>query len=79
MPDIYTNAWYDELKDLLNRNPEMEKSAPSGEFKVFGELRGDGRSPYLREGERLFFVVLMNDGKCTDYYEVAELPPAQSV
>jgi putative sterol carrier protein len=75
MPDIYTTEWYDELKDLLNRNPDMAKSAPGGEFKVFGELRGDGRSPYLSEGERLFFVVLMNDGKCTDYYEVGDPPP----
>ena len=75
MPHIYTNAWYDELKDLLNRNPDMEKSAPRGEFKVFGELQGDGQSPYLGDGERLFFVVLVNDGKCTDYYEVSDPPP----
>ena len=38
MPDIYTNAWYDELKDLLNRNPDMEKSAPKGPLKVLGRL-----------------------------------------
>jgi len=75
MPDIYTTEWYDELKDLLNRNPDMAKSAPGGELKVFGELRGEGRSPYLGEGEQRFFVVLLDDGKCTDYYEVDEPPP----
>jgi putative sterol carrier protein len=75
MPDIYTNAWYDELKDLLNRNPEMAKSAPKGPLKVLGVLRGDGRSPYLGEGEQRLFVVLLDDGKCTEYYEVDEPPP----
>ena len=76
MPDIYTTEWYDELKDLLNRNPDLAKSAPSGELKVLGEFHGDGRSPYLSEGERRFFVVHLNDGKCTDYHQVDE-PPAR--
>jgi putative sterol carrier protein len=75
MPDIYTTEWYDELKDLLNRNPDMEKSAPKGPLKVLGRLFGDGRSPYLSEGKQRFFVVLLNDGKCTEYYEVDEPPP----
>jgi putative sterol carrier protein len=75
MPDIYTTEWYDELKDLLNRNPDMEKSAPKGPLKVLGQFLGDGPSPYLAEGDRQFFVVLLDDGTCTDYYEVAEPPP----
>jgi putative sterol carrier protein len=75
MPDIYTTEWYDELKDLLNRNPDMAKSAPKGPLKVLGRLFGDGSSPYLSEGEQRFFVVLLDDGKCTEYYEVAEAPP----
>jgi putative sterol carrier protein len=75
MPDIYTTEWYDELKDLLNRNPDLAKSAPSGELKVLGEFHGDGRSPYLEQGEQRFFVVHLCDGRCTDYYEVDEPPP----
>ena len=75
MPDIYTTEWYDALKDLLNRNPDVAKSAPRGPLKVLGELRGDGRSPYLSNGEQRFFVVHLNDGKCTDYYQVAAAPP----
>jgi hypothetical protein len=75
MPDIYTNEWYDELKDLLNRNDEVEKNAPRGRIKVLAELQGEGQSPYLTDGMRLFFVVNLDDGKCTDYQEVAEPPP----
>ena len=74
MPAIYTKDWYDELRDLLNRNEEVEKNAPRGKFKVLAELRGDGQSPYLQDGQKLFFVLHMDDGKCTEYYEVAEPP-----
>jgi len=64
MPAIYTKDWYEELKDLLNRNEE-----------ALAELRGDTLSPYLTDGKKLFFVVHLDDGKCTDYFEVAEPPP----
>ena len=75
MPDIYTNEWYEALKELLNGNKEIEKSAPRGKYKVLGELWGDGRSPYLDNGERRFFVVNIDDGKCTQYLEVSDPPP----
>ncbi len=76
MPAIYTKEWYDELKDLLNRNEEVKKNAPRGRYKALAELRGDGQSPYLADGHRLFFVVLLDDGSCTDYFQVEE-PPAR--
>jgi putative sterol carrier protein len=75
MPAIYTKEWYEELKDLLNRNEEVEKNAPRGKIKVLAELRGEGQSPYLTDGQRLFFVVNLDDGKCIDYSEVTEPPP----
>src|SRR3972149_1458044 len=70
MPAIYTKDWYEELKDLLNRNEEVAKNAPRGKYKALAELRGDAQSPYLADGEKLFFVVHLDDGKCTDYFEV---------
>src|SRR3972149_9309693 len=75
MPAIYTKDWYEELKDLLNRNEEVEKNAPRGKYKALAELRGDPLSPYLTDGNKLFFIVHLDDGKCTDYFEVAEPPP----
>jgi putative sterol carrier protein len=77
MPDIYTKDWYDEIRDLLNRNPEVEKNAPRGQYKMLAELRGDGESPYVAAGKELRFGVLFDDGKCTEYYEVNE-PPARN-
>lgn len=75
MPAIYTKQWYDDLKELLNRNEEVAKNAPRGRYKALAELRGDGRSPYLTNGQKLFFVVHLDDGRCAEYYEVAEPPP----
>ncbi len=75
MPAIYTKEWYDELKELLNRNEEVEKNAPRGKYKALAELRGDGSSPYLSDGQKLYFVVDLDEGKCTNYSEVAEPPP----
>lgn len=75
MPAIYTKEWYDALKDLLNRNEEVAKNAPRGRYRALAELQGDAQSPYLPDGRKLYFVVEMEDGKCTDYHEVAELPP----
>jgi putative sterol carrier protein len=75
MPAIYTKDWYEELKDLLNRNEEIQKNAPRGKLTALAELQGDGQSPYLADGQKLFFVVHLDDGKCTDYHEVTEPPP----
>jgi putative sterol carrier protein len=75
MPAIYTKDWYDALRDLLNGNPEMEKNAPRGEYRVLAELRGDGASPYVPEGDQLLFVVRLEDGKCSEYHQVDEAPP----
>lgn len=77
MPDIYTNDWYDEIRDLLNRNPEMVENAPRGKLHVLAEVRGDGTSPYIASGRELRFGIHLDDGKCTEYYELNE-PPARN-
>ena len=75
MSAIYTTQWYEELRELLNRNPEVEKNAPRGKYRVLAEILGDGGSPYLTDGEQRFFTVDLTDGKCTEYQEVPEAPP----
>jgi putative sterol carrier protein len=75
MPAIYTEEWYDELKDLLNGNPEIEKNAPRGKYKILAEVAGDETSPYISAGEQRFFVVHLDDGKCTEYFQVDNPPP----
>jgi putative sterol carrier protein len=75
MPAIYTTDWYNEIRDLLNRNPDVEKTAPRGKFHVLAEISGDESSPYLGQGVDRRFVVDLDDGKCVAYLEVEESPP----
>jgi len=75
MPAIYTIQWYEALKELLNRNPEVEKNAPDGSYNVFAEIKGDAQSPYLGPDQRRLFVIRFADRKCRDYAEVATPPP----
>lgn len=75
MSAIYTTDWYEELKELLNGNPEVEKNAPPGNYRVLAEITGDTTSPYLPGGQRRLFIVELVDGKCVDYSEVTEPPP----
>jgi hypothetical protein len=75
MSAIYTTDWYEELKNLLNHNPEVEKNAPPGNYRILADVTGDATSPYLAEGQRRLFVVQLTDGKCAEYSEVSEAPP----
>jgi hypothetical protein len=74
MPAIYSTDWYEELKKLLNENPDVAKNAPSGTYRVLAEVNGDSASPYLGDGDRRFFTVQLVDGKCAEYAEVSEQP-----
>jgi len=74
MADIYTPAWYDSLKEILNRSDEVTKSAPRGVWHVLAEIKGDGPSPYLAAGETKCFAIVLNDGKCDSYLELADEP-----
>jgi len=78
MTAIYTTDWYEELKGLLNSNPEVEKNAPRGKYRVLAEIRGDTTSPYLPEGQHRLFTVDLTDGRCTEYQEVVEAPPRKA-
>ena len=75
MPEIYTNLWYDSMKDILNRSDEVTKSAPRGVWHILAELRGDGLSPYIGPDDVKRFAIVLDDGKCTNYEELAEAPP----
>lgn len=75
MPAIYTTAWYDRLKEILNQSEQVTKNAPRGRWHVLAEIRGDGVSPYLAPDEVKRFAIELNDGKCESYRELTETPP----
>ena len=75
MPDIYTAAWYESLKDILNGSEQVTAQAPPGRFRVLAEIKGDDASPYVRKGETKRFTLDFQDGRCTEYRELNEPPP----
>ena len=75
MSAIYTQPWYESLKEILNRSDEVTKSAPRGLWHVLAEIRGDGVSPYIAQADQKRFAIVLNDGKCNSYEELAEAPP----
>jgi putative sterol carrier protein len=75
MSAIYTQSWYESLKEILNRSEEVTKNAPRGVWHVLAEIRGDGASPYISPEEHKRFAIVLNDGKCDSYEELAEAPP----
>ena len=74
MADIYTPAWYESLKDILNRSDDVTRNAPRGVWRVLAEIKGDGASPYLAAGETKRFAIVLNDGRCDSYLELADQP-----
>src|SRR5208337_4528368 len=74
MPAIYTEQWYEALKQLINQSKDVEKNAPRGSYKVLAEIRGDAGSLYLPPGDDRHFVIRFEEGKCQDYRQVPSLP-----
>ncbi len=75
MPEIYTTSWYDSMKEILNSNDEVTKSAPRGVWNILAEIHGDGASPYIGVDEVKRFSIVLDDGKCESYQELTEAPP----
>lgn len=75
MAEIYTTAWYDSMKDLLNASDEVTKNAPQGVWRILAEINGDATSPYIGANEVKRFAIVLDDGKCASYQELTEAPP----
>src|SRR3989337_3664609 len=79
MPAIYTNEWYESLKEILNGSDQVTKNAPRGVWHVLAEIKGDGVSPYLGQGEVKRFAIVLEDGRCTSYQELNDPPPRKDL
>lgn len=74
MAEIYTTAWYDNMKEILNASDEVTKSAPQGVWNILAEIHGDRESPYIGVDDVKRFSIVLNDGKCESYQELTEAP-----
>src|SRR3972149_3517172 len=76
MADIYTQEWYEGLKEILNRSDQVTKNAPRGLWHVLAEIKGDSVSPYLEHGQVKPSAIVLGDRRCTGYQEL-DSPPAR--
>ncbi len=74
MAKIYTTAWYDSMKEILNASDEVTENAPQGVWNILAEIHGDGVSPYIDGDDVKRFAIVLDDGKCESYQELTEAP-----
>jgi len=70
MADIYSPAWYEEVRDAMNERVATMKDLPAGGLNIKIEIHGDGVSPYIADGSERHFLVRIEDGHCAWYREV---------
>ncbi len=70
MSKIYTDEWYESVKDAINKSASTLKEVPKGKWILVIEIVGDGVSPYVDEGSERHFLVSIEDGKCMWYEEI---------
>lgn len=70
MADIYTTAWYDDVRAAINARVATMKRLPTGAWHVKIEIVGDGCSPYVAPGAERHFLARIDNGRCDWYREV---------
>jgi len=63
MSVIYSEAWYEDMKELINGSEELRKLALPGRVVLCLEVEGDGKSPYVGAGSALYFLLEIEDGR----------------
>jgi len=79
MPDIWTEEWYQAMLEMADSRDDLSAKVPKGEWRVAVEIEGDGKSPYIAEGEIKHFFVRIVDGKVKEYKEHAEKIPGKGL
>lgn len=69
MAVIYTDAWYAELKDLINGSEAFAAKAPRRAVVMAVEVLGDAVSPYVPGTGAVYYRVALDGGR------VAEIEP----
>ncbi len=73
MSVIYSEAWYDDLKQMINESPAFAKKAPTERLALTLEIIGDERSPYVpSEDESLYYRLVLDGGKVEELRKLDE-------
>lgn len=72
MSVIYSEAWYEDMKRLINGSDELGKLAPKVRIAFSLEVMGDGLSPYVPASGGLYFLLVIEDGKVVEFRPLGE-------
>jgi hypothetical protein len=72
MSVIYSDAWYDEMKELINGSAELRKLAPTERIVLCLEVEGDGASPYVPADETFYFLLELEGGQVVVFRPLVE-------
>lgn len=67
MAAIYSQTWYEEMKQLINSSADFRKLAPLGKLVMTLEVEGDGKSPYVATGSAIHYLVVLEEGRVDEY------------
>jgi len=71
MAVIYTQTWYDELKNMINSCEHFAEKAPAQSLAMALEIVPDGKSPYISAGGELYYLLVLDHGKVTELAPLA--------
>lgn len=72
MSVIYSDAWYEDMKKLINGSDQLGKMAPKTRIMFTLEVMGDGSSPYVPKDGGLYFLLTIENGKVTEFRPLPE-------
>ena len=72
MSAIYSDAWYDDLKQMIHGSAEFAEKAPTERMVMTLEINGDGKSPYVGAGDSMYYLLVLDTGKVTDLHALEQ-------
>ena len=72
MSAIYSDAWYEDMKALINGSEQLGTMAPKTRIVFTLEVMGDGASPYVPKDGGLYFLLMIENGKVTEFRPLPE-------
>ena len=72
MSVIYSDAWYEDMKKLINHSEELRLQTPKERIVISFEVEGDGASPYVPADGALYFMIVFDEGQVREFQPLDE-------
>ena len=67
MSIIYSEAWHNDMRDLINGSAEFRKLVPEDRVVMTLEILGDASSPYVTRDDALHYLLVLEGGALEQY------------